>query len=105
MINRENAASLAKALYTAIFIPMLLCCSIYSFLYCTYPRDRERARMHSLIAAEIEQMDSEGSDIKGNDPQLNIELIDNKEMRIIDLAYEGEPERETGTEKLLAQKL
>ncbi|KAF9601048.1 hypothetical protein IFM89_015033 [Coptis chinensis] len=43
--DRENAASLAKALYTAITIPMTICCFIYSFLYCTYPRDRARARM------------------------------------------------------------
>ncbi|KAF9600436.1 hypothetical protein IFM89_009351 [Coptis chinensis] len=41
--DRENVASLAKALYTAITIPMTICCFIYSFLYCTYPRDRARA--------------------------------------------------------------
>ena len=104
-INRENAASLAKALYTAISIPYLLCCSIYSFLYCTYPRDRERARMHSLIATEIEQIESESSEIEQNDPQLqNIKLVDSNEMRIINLAYEGKPERETSREKLLSQK-
>lgn len=45
--DRENAASLAKALYAAIAIPMTACSAIYSFLYCTYPRDRDRARaMH-----------------------------------------------------------
>ncbi|KAI6692060.1 hypothetical protein NL676_019770 [Syzygium grande] len=42
--DRENAASLAKALYTAIGIPMTICCFIYSFLYCTsnsgYEKDR-----------------------------------------------------------------
>ncbi|XP_010269227.1 PREDICTED: uncharacterized protein LOC104605963 isoform X1 [Nelumbo nucifera] len=57
--DRENAASLAKALYTAIAIPMTLCCLIYSFLYCTYPRDRERARMHALIESEMQQIESE----------------------------------------------
>ncbi|XP_043719544.1 uncharacterized protein LOC122667348 [Telopea speciosissima] len=55
--DRENAASLAKALYMAIGIPMGLCCLIYSFLYCTYPRDRERASMHALIQSEMEQME------------------------------------------------
>ncbi|KAJ1379905.1 MFS transporter superfamily [Sesbania bispinosa] len=50
--DRENAASLAKALYTAIGIPMTICCLIYSFLYCTYPRDRERARMVALVESE-----------------------------------------------------
>ncbi|XP_043722142.1 uncharacterized MFS-type transporter YwfA-like, partial [Telopea speciosissima] len=57
--DRENAASLAKALYLAIGIPMSLCCLIYSFLYCTYPRDRERASMHALIELEMEQMESD----------------------------------------------
>ncbi|XP_042520802.1 uncharacterized protein LOC122094163 isoform X1 [Macadamia integrifolia] len=57
--DRENAASLAKALYMAIGIPMTLCCLIYSFLYCTYPRDRERASMHSLVESEMQQMESD----------------------------------------------
>ncbi|KAF9593630.1 hypothetical protein IFM89_024314, partial [Coptis chinensis] len=43
--DRENVASLANALYTTITIPMTKCCFIYSFLYCTYPRGRARARM------------------------------------------------------------
>ncbi|MED6158880.1 hypothetical protein PIB30_037166 [Stylosanthes scabra] len=57
--DRENAASLAKALYTAIGIPMIICCSIYSFLYCTYPRDRERARMIALVESEMQQLEVE----------------------------------------------
>ncbi|XP_043721414.1 uncharacterized protein LOC122668911 isoform X2 [Telopea speciosissima] len=57
--DRENAASLAKALYMAIGIPMSLCCLIYSFLYCTYPKDRERASMHALIESEMQQMESD----------------------------------------------
>ncbi|XVF15172.1 hypothetical protein REPUB_Repub09cG0127400 [Reevesia pubescens] len=52
--DRKNAASLAKALCTAIGIPMAICCSIYSFLYCTYTRDRERARMQALIESEMQ---------------------------------------------------
>ncbi|XP_057442562.1 uncharacterized protein LOC130734239 [Lotus japonicus] len=58
--DRENAASLAKSLYTAIGIPMALCCLIYSFLYKTYPRDRERARMEVLIESEMQQIESDG---------------------------------------------
>ncbi|XP_019057017.1 PREDICTED: uncharacterized protein LOC104799050 isoform X2 [Tarenaya hassleriana] len=54
--DRENAASLAKALYTAIGIPMAICCSIYSFLYCTYPRDRQRAKMQALIESEMQHL-------------------------------------------------
>ncbi|CAA6665048.1 unnamed protein product [Spirodela intermedia] len=59
--DRENATSLARALFTAIAIPMILCCLIYSFLYCTYPRDRARARMDSLIASEIRQIEMDNS--------------------------------------------
>ena len=55
--DRENAASLAKALYTAIAIPMTICALIYSLLYRTYPRDRERARMQSLIGSELQSME------------------------------------------------
>lgn len=54
--NRENAVSLGKALYAAIGIPMTLCCLIYSFLYFTYPRDRERARMEALIESEMQRL-------------------------------------------------
>ncbi|KAM3344787.1 hypothetical protein P3S68_024496 [Capsicum galapagoense] len=43
--DRQNAASLAKALYTAIGIPISLCCFFYSFLYCTYTGDRDHARL------------------------------------------------------------
>ncbi|KAF5942970.1 hypothetical protein HYC85_020612 [Camellia sinensis] len=52
--DRANAASLGKALYAAIGVPMALCCLIYSFLYHTYPRDRDRARMEVLIESEME---------------------------------------------------
>ncbi|KAI9117043.1 hypothetical protein K1719_012042 [Acacia pycnantha] len=57
--DRENATSLAKALYTAIGIPMAICCFIYSFLYCTYPRDRERARMVALVESEMQRLEEE----------------------------------------------
>jgi len=57
--DKSNAGALAKALWTAIAIPMLLCCLIYSLLYRTYPRDRERARMDSLLASELQQIELE----------------------------------------------
>ncbi|KAK2375639.1 Major facilitator superfamily protein [Trifolium repens] len=60
LTDRENASSLAKSLYTAIGIPMALCCLIYSFLYKTYPRDRERARMEALIESEMQHIESDG---------------------------------------------
>lgn len=51
--DRENAASLARAIYSAIGIPMAICCLVYSFLYCSYPSDREKARMESLRESEM----------------------------------------------------
>ncbi|CAL9753166.1 unnamed protein product [Musa acuminata subsp. burmannicoides] len=79
--DRENAASLAKALYTAIAFPMSLCCFIYSFLYCTYPRDRERARMDSLIASELQQIEMDNIDIVyGNE---DFEIDDNDERTLL----------------------
>lgn len=62
--DRENAASLAKALYSAIGIPMVICCTIYSFLYCTYPRDRDRAKMQALIESEMHQLNEEEEEDK-----------------------------------------
>ncbi|XP_019462832.1 PREDICTED: uncharacterized protein LOC109361746 [Lupinus angustifolius] len=59
--DRENAASLAKALYTAIGVPMAICVLIYSFLYCTYSRDRERARMVALVESEMQQLEVDDS--------------------------------------------
>ncbi|KAI3783253.1 hypothetical protein L1987_42329 [Smallanthus sonchifolius] len=56
--DRDNATSLAKALYVSIGVPMALCCFIYSFLYRTYSRDREQAQMEALIEAEMETMGS-----------------------------------------------
>ncbi|KAK7247431.1 hypothetical protein RIF29_42314 [Crotalaria pallida] len=55
--DRENGASLAKALYSLIGVPMAISCLIYSFLYCTYPRDRERARMVALVESEMQQLE------------------------------------------------
>ncbi|CAN6166777.1 unnamed protein product [Urochloa humidicola] len=58
--DRQNADSLAKALYMAIAIPFIVCASMYSFMYCSYPRDREHARMQSLVESELDQMVSDG---------------------------------------------
>jgi hypothetical protein len=69
-VNKENAASLAKSLYTAVAIPMALCCSIYSFLYCTYPRDRNRVKIYSQIVSEIQDMELASSDVVTNYSQI-----------------------------------
>ncbi|KAL8143937.1 hypothetical protein V2J09_016969 [Rumex salicifolius] len=65
--DRENAASLAKALYASIGIPMALCCFIYTFLYRTYPRDKERVHMQALIESEMEQIESD-TQLIGQEP-------------------------------------
>ncbi|GFP84823.1 hypothetical protein PHJA_000626100 [Phtheirospermum japonicum] len=83
--DRENAASLGKALYTAIGIPMAICCAFYSFLYCTYPRDRDRARMDALIESEMQQIETDGSDLIQES-----DLLHGKERSVIDVDYEGD---------------
>ncbi|KAL6184760.1 hypothetical protein ACLB2K_046160 [Fragaria x ananassa] len=89
--DRGNALSLAKALYTAIGIPMALCCVIYSFLYCTYPRDRERARMEVLIESEMQHIDNSPS----GDENSQLRFPESEELfvndrTVIDVDYEGE---------------
>ncbi|KAK1313596.1 hypothetical protein QJS10_CPA06g02049 [Acorus calamus] len=91
--DRENAASLAKALYTAIGIPMALCCLIYSFLYCTYPRDRDHVRMQSLIESEMAQIEMENPPRVGEYSQLQLRESDElhgMERSVIDNDYEVE---------------
>lgn len=88
--DRENAASLAKALYTAIAIPMALCCLIYSFLYCTYPRDRERARMDALIESEMQQIDFDNPPSGAEYSQVRFSGSDELTRSVIDIDYEEE---------------
>ncbi|KAL5753516.1 hypothetical protein ACOSP7_021736 [Xanthoceras sorbifolium] len=84
--DRENAASLAKALYTAIGIPIAICCVVYSFLYCTYPRDRERARMDALIESEMQQ-----NTLNSKLPHFSdSKAMNGKEASEIDMEYAGE---------------
>ncbi|CAL4998572.1 unnamed protein product [Urochloa decumbens] len=59
--DRENAAALAKAVYTEIAVPMAICCLTYTFLYRTYPRDRDRARKELLMASD-DQLGEEAGD-------------------------------------------
>ncbi|CAL9101497.1 unnamed protein product [Musa textilis] len=92
-IDRQNASSLAKALYTAIAIPMLLCCFIYSFLYCTYPRDRERARMNLLKASEMQQMElDDDHEMFGESSGLRFSEmgLGGEERSVIDIVCRGE---------------
>nr|GMD54995.1 Sugar transporter/spinster transmembrane protein [Ipomoea batatas]GMD56307.1 Sugar transporter/spinster transmembrane protein [Ipomoea batatas] len=91
--DRENAASLAKALYTAIGIPMAICCFFYSFLYCTYPRDRERARMDALIQSEMEHIEASYTAAREECTELRALESDGlhiKEHTVISLDYEGD---------------
>ncbi|KAK8930872.1 hypothetical protein KSP39_PZI016633 [Platanthera zijinensis] len=100
-IDRENAVSLAKALYTAIAIPMFLCCLIYSFLYCTYPRDKERATMHSLIESEMLQFVPEESN--GDYYRDRIESEPVRKGRLVTGVVSGE--EENGAEEYDVRKV
>jgi hypothetical protein len=91
--DRENAASLAKALYTAIGIPMAICCFIYSFLYCTYPRDRQRARMQSLIESEMQQLEEDNSSSRQEYSEVHVsetKELNGKERSEISIDFVGE---------------
>ncbi|KAL6846664.1 hypothetical protein ACP4OV_024112 [Aristida adscensionis] len=109
--DRENAASLAKALYTAIAIPMVICSSIYSLMYRTYPRDRERARMHCLIQSELDHIEMGAPRGGGGAGDGRFELLEEEG----DGGEKGEQvgagygdgvsaEAEAGTEKLIANR-
>ncbi|KAI3873363.1 hypothetical protein MKX03_003232 [Papaver bracteatum] len=80
--DRKNAASLAKALYTSITIPITICALIYSFLYCTYPRDRDRAKMNAVIESEMEQLESDKLPIEGKYCQIKASEVYEKETAI-----------------------
>lgn len=91
--DRENAAPLAKALYTAIGIPMIICVIIYSFLYCTYPRDRDRARMDALIESEMQELGIENHHSEEEYARLHVlgsDEMHGKQKNVIEIGYEGE---------------
>lgn len=106
--DRANAASLAKALYTSIAIPFIICTAIYSFLYCSYPRDRERARMQSLIESELQQMEQETTCLEDGDarPKVLASAANDGERATIGVTYDRKeaPEGEKDTVSLLANR-
>ncbi|PWA93008.1 hypothetical protein CTI12_AA076100 [Artemisia annua] len=87
--DRANARSLAKALYLSIWVPFTLCCLIYSFLYKTYPRDRERARMEALVEAEMETLEDQN-------PKNRSDYDDDDKMSI-EMEYDGGDESDEKT--------
>ncbi|KAF9678861.1 hypothetical protein SADUNF_Sadunf07G0080200 [Salix dunnii] len=93
--DRENAESLAKALFMSFVIPMSICVFIYSFLYWSYPRDRERAKMNALIESEMQQVEALDSPLEEEYSQLHLSEskgLDGKETTIGDVEY-GKPDR------------
>jgi hypothetical protein len=105
--DRENAASLAKALYACIAIPFILCTAIYSLLYCSYPRDRDRARMQSLIESELQQMEHESNCLEDGDGEPKVFApANNGERATIGVTYDHKeaPEGEKDTVSLLANR-
>eukprot|EP00250_Pteridium_aquilinum_P022410 c25375_g1_i3 orf=158-1732(+) len=51
--DTKNAAALGKALYVAFGIPYTCCCLLYSLLYWTYPKDRDKAQAESQLNQEL----------------------------------------------------
>ncbi|XP_065847276.1 uncharacterized protein [Euphorbia lathyris] len=90
LTDRSNAAALAKALYTAIGIPMALCCFVYSFLYKTYPRDRDRAQMDALIQLEMQDLMMDESPRSRDDSKTELFEASDKERSVIEMMYERE---------------
>ncbi|KAL3733171.1 hypothetical protein ACJRO7_022662 [Eucalyptus globulus] len=93
--DRENEASLARALYTAIGIPVSLYCVIYL----------ERARMEALIESEMQQLnldDMSPSGVGIGDLVNGLDIY-GRERSVIDVHYEGEDSTdiEDGDEKML----
>lgn len=90
--DRKNAASLAKALYSSIGVPMALCCFIYSFLYRTYPRDRERAKMEALIESEMQHLELHdspaGVDLFNQVHLPQSDLPSGQDKTVIEMDYE-----------------
>lgn len=78
--DRENAASLAKAICIVFVIPLTLCVGIYSFLYCTYPRDRDRARMVALEESEMKQLEVEDC-TREKEEYCEIHVLESKELK------------------------
>jgi hypothetical protein len=80
--DTENAAALAKAMYTELAVPMAICCLTYGLLYYTYPRDRDSVKRGLLMA---EGIDSESNvvltyqDEESHAGSLNQRLISTRE--------------------------
>ncbi|TMW84801.1 hypothetical protein EJD97_024359 [Solanum chilense] len=98
--DRENAAALAKALYTAIGIPITICCFIYSFLYCTYPRDRDRAKMDALIDTELQRIDKTDYHPSHEENEMH-----KKELTMIDIDYNVDERLDNDEKRLLPDQL
>ncbi|KAI5079268.1 hypothetical protein GOP47_0004747 [Adiantum capillus-veneris] len=52
MPDTENARALGKALFVAFGVPFTFCCLLYSILYWTYPRDRDKAQAEWQLSQE-----------------------------------------------------
>eukprot|EP00253_Pinus_taeda_P025233 PITA_25233 len=81
--DRVNAAALAEALFTAIALPMALCCLIYSFLYRAYPKDRDRARLDSQGKLEMWQQVSPGGVDSPGVVEIQERIDDGEEKRAL----------------------
>ena len=54
--DKHNAVALGKALYVAFGIPFAICSLLYTILYWTYPKDRDKARVREEEEMEEEEL-------------------------------------------------
>lgn len=52
-VDKANAEALAKGLCATMVVPLILCSSLYTFLYWTYPVDRDRARAEQFEGIQL----------------------------------------------------
>ncbi|RLN34272.1 uncharacterized protein C2845_PM03G33220 [Panicum miliaceum] len=103
--DRRNADSLAKALHMAIAVPFIVCASMYSFMYCSYPRDREHARMEFLVESELEQMELDASCLEDNIGQREVlDQVNDGERGAIGAVCDNGELLEADTTKLLSNR-
>ncbi|KAI5079252.1 hypothetical protein GOP47_0004731 [Adiantum capillus-veneris] len=85
MADTKNARALGKALLLAFGVPFTICCLLYSILYWTYPRDRDKAQAELQLSQELSPGITEinnlkpgyfsltkGADLVGDEPEITV---------------------------------
>lgn len=54
LADRNNTKALSEAIYTAVGAPMAVCSAVYTLMYWTYPKDRDKALEFNYIDVDQE---------------------------------------------------